>query len=57
MCICNLKVNEENHICDGFWNSLYIERNKDGYYIVASSEGNVYMKINYCPLCGRKLED
>lgn len=57
MCICDLKINEENHICNGNWNSLYIERNIDGYYIVASGEGEAHMKINYCPKCGKKLEE
>lgn len=56
MCICDLKVNEEKRICDGDWNTLYIERNEDGYSMIAIGEGCVYMKINYCPKCGRSLE-
>lgn len=57
MCICDLNVNEKKLITDGCWNSLYIERNKYDYFIVASGDGNAYMKINYCPKCGRRLED
>ena len=35
MCICDLNVNEKKLITDGCWNSLYIERNKYDYFIVA----------------------
>lgn len=57
MCICNLKINEEKLVSNGNWNTLYIERQIDGYYIVATGEGNAYMNIKYCPKCGRNLED
>lgn len=57
MCICDLKVDEEKLITDGCWNSLWIERDKYDYLIVAAGEGIASMKIGYCPKCGKKLEE
>ena len=56
-CICK-KLNKEESILieEGSWNTLRLERDEYGnYYIVAKADGNAYMNINYCPLCGRKL--
>ena len=27
------------------------------YYIEAIADGNAYLKLNYCPKCGRKLKE
>ncbi len=57
MCICDLKNGEEKLICNGNWNTLYIERDHDEFYLVAKADGNVSMRLNYCPECGRVLNN
>ena len=27
------------------------------YYIEAIADGNAYLRLNYCPKCGRKLKE
>ena len=56
-CICDLKEKEEKRITHGDWVDLYIKLEDKEYWIVAEAEGNAMMKIEYCPKCGRKLEE
>lgn len=56
-CICNLTEGQEKLISNGSYVDLYAKRDKYGYWISAISDGRADMKINYCPICGRKLED
>jgi hypothetical protein len=55
-CICNVKEGEEKLISVGDWVNLYIELICGEYWISGVADGNAIMKINYCPICGRKLE-
>ena len=57
MCICDLEKNEQRHLKDGDYNTLYIVREYFTYYIKAEGDGCVWLPINFCPLCGRNLED
>ena len=57
MCICDLKHNEEKHLKDGDYNTLYIEKEYWTYYIKAEADGCVRFPILYCPICGRNLDD
>lgn len=34
---------------------MYIERSVNSYYLTTGHRNDLF-KINYCPLCGRKLE-
>lgn len=56
MCICDLEKNEQRHLKDGDYNTLYIVREYFTYYIKAEGDGCVWLPINFCPLCGRNLE-
>jgi hypothetical protein len=57
-CICELNKGEEKLITKGSWVNLYISRdNYDEYWIEAISDGRASMKIDYCPKCGKKLEE
>lgn len=56
-CICDLKDKEEKLITNGNWVDLYIKLERKEYWIVAMADGNAMMKIDYCPKCGRKLEE
>lgn len=57
MCICDIEIGERKYICDGDFNSLCIRREIFCYYIEAKGDGSAEIKINYCPMCGRTLED
>lgn len=57
MCICDLKNGEEKLIRKGDWNYLYIGRDQDEYYLIAKGDGNVNMQLNYCPKCGKVLNN
>ena len=57
MCICDIEIGEKKYICDGEFNSLCIRREMFCYYIEAKGDGSAEIKINYCPICGRTLED
>jgi hypothetical protein len=56
-CLCQLKDNEEKLITEGYWINLYIYKEYGEYFIKALSDGRADMKIDYCPKCGRKLEE
>ena len=56
-CICeDLIEGVDRKIAVGDWNDMYILKQRGDYYIKAISDGYVSIKINYCPICGRKLE-
>lgn len=58
-CKCiDLERGSERELVKGCFNYLYLKRNReDNYYIIAIADGVAEMKINYCPFCGRKLEN
>lgn len=58
-CICKkIEKGEKEYVSHGDWNSIAIERDEYGeYYIVAIGDGKAYLKLNYCPKCGRGLND
>ena len=57
-CICeDLKDGVDKEIGQGDWNTMYILKQGGYYYIKAIGEGCVSVSINYCPKCGRKLND
>ena len=47
-----LQLNDEHPIESDI---VYI--NKNGYLNSETDNGHVYRKINYCPMCGRKLNE
>ena len=50
-CICeDLKDGVDKEIEQGDWNTMYILKQGGG-------DGCVSVSINYCPKCGRKLND
>ena len=56
MCICeNLKNDYDTFLEQGDWNTMYIRKYYDEYFIRALGDGFVSIKINYCPFCGKKL--
>ena len=58
MCVCKeIKIDEKILISRGDWVDLFLDKDEYGYYIMGMGDGNVYMKIKYCPLCGRLLEE
>lgn len=57
MCICDLEKNEQRHLRDGDYNSLYIVREYWTYYIKAEADGCAWFPISYCPVCGRDLSE
>ena len=54
-CICDIKEGIELKIEEGNWVDLYIYRKESGYWIVGEGDGRSYLKINYCPICGKRL--
>lgn len=57
-CICeDLIEGVDKEIEQGDWNTMYILKQGGEYYIKAISDGCVSLKINYCPICGRRLEN
>lgn len=54
-CICNLKQNEEKKIGTSSYTTISIALDIDGYYIKADGDDTVWLNINYCPICGKKL--
>ena len=59
MCVCE-RIREYNYeiLTSGNWTDIEIDRRKGhGYYISSEGEECVEIKINYCPFCGRKLEE
>jgi len=54
-CICNLKEGTEYRIVQGNWCDLLISLEKGKYWIIGEGDGRAMVKINYCPICGRKL--
>ena len=36
---------------------IYIRKEYGNYYTETIADGNAYLKLNYCPKCGRKLEE
>ena len=57
-CICEL-VEEgcSEYLLVGDWVDICIKKEDSKYYIEALADGNAYLKLNYCPKCGRKLEE
>ena len=58
MCLCE-KLKSKKEICvnQGNWIDLYIDHNEEGYYIKALGDGISWLRINYCPLCGKELKE
>ena len=50
---------DANFIIDAFGIYLFIEKNSlvVGYSDMCTFESNESIKVNYCPMCGRKLSD
>lgn len=44
-------------IHSGSWTSLYIQRLRGHWYMIAIGDGEAYGNIKFCPFCGRKLEE
>ena len=58
MCKCEeIEINERELISRGNWVDLLLYKDEYGYYIMGMGDGNAYMNIKYCPLCGRLLEE
>ena len=57
-CICELiKEGHSEKLSVGDWNDIYMRKEDGKYYIEAIADGNAYWTLNYCPKCGRKLEE
>ena len=57
-CRCELiKGGCSEKLSIGDWVDIYIRKEDGEYYIEAIADGNAYLKLNYCPKCGRKLEE
>ena len=57
-CICELiKEGCSEKLSTGEWNDIYMRKEYGNYYIEAIADGNAYLTLNYCPKCGRKLEE
>ena len=57
-CICELiKEGHSEKLSVGDWNDIYMRKEYGKYYIEAIADGNTYLRLNYCPKCGRKLEE
>ena len=56
-CICGVHENEVKRIAEGAWVDLYINKEAEDYLIEAISSGRASLKINFCPICGRKLAE
>ena len=56
-CNMNLEISDRS-VDDGqFTPIIYIDIDKNGEYIlVAYADSETHMKINNCPVCGRKLK-
>ena len=56
--VCELiKEGLSEKLSVGDWNDIYMRKEYGNYYIEAIADGNAYLRLNYCPKCGRKLEE
>lgn len=57
-CICEtVREGHSETISIGAYVNIYMRKEYGEYYIEAKADGNAYLKLNYCPKCGRKLEE
>lgn len=57
-CICEIvKEGYPETISIGNWINMYMVKKDGEYYIEAVADGKARMILNYCPVCGRKLEE
>ena len=57
-CICEtVRGGHSEIISIGAYVNIYMREEHGEYYIEAKADGNAYLKLNYCPKCGRKLEE
>ena len=57
-CICEtVREGYSETISIGTYVNIYMRKEYGEYYIEAKADGNAYLKLNYCPKCGRKLEE
>ena len=57
-CICEIvKEGYSETISIGTYVNMYMTKKDGEYYIEAISDGKATMRLNYCPKCGRKLEE
>ena len=57
-CICEtVREGHSETISIGTYVNIYMRKEYGEYYIEAKADGNAYLKLNYCPKCGRKLEE
>ena len=57
-CVCEIvKEGYPETISIGTYVNMYMVKEDDEYYIEAVSDGKAVMRLNYCPKCGRKLEE
>ena len=57
-CVCELiKEGQSEKLSVGSWVDIYMRKEYGKYYIEAIADGNAYLTLNYCPKCGRKLEE
>ena len=57
-CICELEVGEESNLdYTAAWSYLALKRKEDGYYLIGYGDDSSIYKANFCPCCGRKLEN
>ena len=58
---CNLLIGKEKVIAENMQETLYLLRHNNNTYALGTSvalpdiEEEIDIKINYCPMCGRKL--
>ena len=57
-CICEMvREGHSETISIGAYVNIYMRKEYGEYYIEAVSDGKAVMRLNYCPKCGRKLEE
>ena len=57
-CVCKfIKEGQSKKLSVGSWVDIYMRKEDGKYYIEAIADGNAYLTLNYCPKCGRKLEE
>ena len=57
-CICEIvKEGYPEMISIGNWVNMYMSKEGNEYYIEAVADGKARMILNYCPVCGKKLEE
>lgn len=57
-CICELEVGEEYNLdYTAAWSYLALKREENGFYLMGHGDSLSLYKVNFCPCCGRKLQN